>query len=132
MRRLLLLSIFAVSPAWANPLYLDCTWEGPVGERRTDFTLNPGSNTATVNEVSDGVLHTSARASFTTGTIVVDYKERSGPSYFWLRYEIDRTNGSMTRQNKFLGDVSTESWQQKQWSTPLAGACKKRTLETLF
>ena len=132
MKRLLALLLLVGAPAGAEPLYLQCTWEGPVGPRRTDFTLNAGIGTATVNEVSEGVLHPQARASFTTETIVVDWKESSGPSSFWMRYEIDRTNGLMTRQNKFLGDLATGRWDLAQWSPALPGVCAKQTPKTLF
>lgn len=84
-----------------------------------------------MNEYDENAIY-EARAQFTPELIIVDHKEKAGPSYFWMKYEINRSSGILVRQNKFLGDTSSETWESKAWSKPIYGKCQKRTVKTAF
>ena len=135
MRRLLITAAcgtyFALLPASANPLYLECTWQGDTRVYKYEFTLNTSSKEGAVREVTEGYVH-DAKVNFTSDLIVIDYKEKSGPSLFWLKYEINRLSGEMLRQNKFVGDPSVQSWESTPWSRPITGTCSKKKVKTLF
>lgn len=118
--------------AIAETLYLECLWEGPTSKIfKYEFTLNPGSQSGSMREANEAVVR-DVKVRFASDVIVADYKEKTGPSYFWVKYEISRTDGSMLWQNKFLANPATQEWDSVAWSRPNLGFCKKITPKTIF
>lgn len=127
----ILLSCITPFPAIAEPLFLECYWQGPTRMYKYEFTVNTSSKEGTIRDVTDGYIH-DANVNFLSDIVVLDYKQKSGPSYFWFKYEINRISGEMIRQNKFLGDPSREDWDSTLWSKPMVGTCSKKTIKTIF